>query len=136
MRGRTATAGALLLATLLLAPLPGVPASHPGEAPEQRLALVEYFTATWCPPCVQGDLALEAVVDMDDVAVLAYHPLDDDPFGSATIEQRLELYNVSGFPTFVINGGGRLKWPSPPCYGRQRGCGTGQRQRWQGAAFV
>ena len=111
MRGRTATAGALLFALALLL-LPAVPASHPGDAPEQRLALVEYFTATWCPPCVQGDLALEAVADMDDVAVLAYHPLEDDPFGSPAIEERLELYEVTGFPTFVINGGGRLEGAS------------------------
>jgi len=109
MRGRTAGAFAL---ALLLAALPGVPASHPEEAPEQRLALVEYFTATWCPPCVQGGLALETVADMDEVAVLAYHPLDDDPFGSPAIEERLELYEVSGFPTFVINGGGRLEGAS------------------------
>ena len=76
-------AGAVALAlALLLAALPGGPASLPEEAPEQQLALVEYFTATWCPPCVQGGLALEAVADMDDVVVLAYHPLEDDPFGS------------------------------------------------------
>ena len=108
-RSGAVTAVALLLALLLL---PAVPASHPGDAPEQRLALVEYFTATWCPPCVQGDLALEAVADMDDVAVLAYHPLEDDPFGSPAIEERLELYEVTGFPTFVINGGGRLEGAS------------------------
>jgi hypothetical protein len=111
MRGRTATAGALLFALALLL-LPAMPASHPGDAPEQRLALVEYFTATWCPPCVQGGLALEAVADMDDVVVLAYHPLEDDPFGSPAIEERLELYEVTGFPTFVINGGGRLEGAS------------------------
>ena len=46
-RSGAVTAVALLLALLLL---PAVPASHPGDAPEQRLALVEYFTATWCPP--------------------------------------------------------------------------------------
>ncbi len=103
-RSGAVTAGALLLALLLM---PAMPASHPGDAPEQRLALVEYFTATWCPPCVQGGLALEAVADMDDVAVLAYHPL-----GSPAIEERLELYEVSGFPTFVINGGGRLEGAS------------------------
>lgn len=108
---RERTAGAFALA-LLLAALPGVPASHPEEAPEQRLALVEYFTATWCPPCMQGGLALETVADMDEVAVLAYHPLDDDPFGSPAIEERLELYEVTGFPTFVINGGGRLEGAS------------------------
>ena len=105
-----ATRGAAVLLALLL--LPAVPASLPDDAPEQRLALVEYFTATWCPPCVQGDLALEAVADMDDVAVLAYHPLEDDPFGSPAIEERLELYEVTGFPTFVINGGGRLEGAS------------------------
>ena len=106
----SARGAAVLLLALLL--LPAVPASHPGDAPEQRLALVEYFTATWCPPCVQGDLALEAVADMDDVAVLAYHPLEDDPFGSPAIEERLELYEVTGFPTFVINGGGRIEGAS------------------------
>ena len=106
----SARGAAVLLLALLL--LPAVPASHPGDAPEQRLALVEYFTATWCPPCVQGDLALEAVADMDDVAVLAYHPFEDDPFGSPAIEERLELYEVTGFPTFVINGGGRIEGAS------------------------
>ena len=90
MRGRTAGAFAL---ALLLAALPGVPASHPEEAPEQQLALVEYFTATWCPPCMQGGLALETVADMDEVAVLAYHPLDDDPFGSPAIEE-LSLIHI------------------------------------------
>ena len=109
MRSGAVTAGALLLALLLL---PAMPASLPDDAPEKRLALVEYFTATWCPPCVQGDLALEAVADMDDVAVLAYHPFEDDPFGSPAIEERLELYEVTGFPTFVINGGGRLEGAS------------------------
>ena len=106
----SARGAAVLLLALLL--LPAVPASHPGDAPEQRLALVEYFTATWCPPCVQGDLALEAVADMDYVAVLAYHPFEDDPFGSPAIEERLELYEVTGFPTFVINGGGRIEGAS------------------------
>ena len=106
----SARGAAVLLLALLL--LPAVPASHPGDAPEQRLALVEYFTATWCPPCVQGDLALEAVADMADVAVLAYHPFEDDPFGSPAIEERLELYEVTGFPTFVINGGGRIEGAS------------------------
>jgi hypothetical protein len=133
MRGRTMAAGALLLTrrnttmlplarrtmgallfalALLLAPLPGAPASPPEEAPEQRLALVELFTATWCPPCLPGGLALEAVADMDEVAVLAYHTVEDDPFGTAATEQRLELYDVTGFPTFFVNGGSRLEGAS------------------------
>ncbi|OIR12936.1 MAG: hypothetical protein BEU05_02830 [Marine Group III euryarchaeote CG-Bathy2] len=119
MRGRTA---AVLLLALALLLLPQLPAEPPEEAPEQRLALVEYFTATWCPPCLPGGLALEAVADMDEVAVLAYHPLEDDPFGSAAIEERLELYDVTGFPTFVINGGSRLE-------GASSQSGTGEQYR-------
>ena len=111
MRGRTAGAFAL---ALLLAALPGVPASHPEEAPEQRLALVEYFTATWCPPCLQGGLALETVADMDEVAVLAYHPLDADPLAPPALEGRLEPYEVMAFPPFVLNGGGRLEGARSP----------------------
>ena len=94
---------------------------------DQRIGLVELFTAVWCPPCRNADLGVEHLYNELDgeLAILTYHtgewtgpgdpdPSDsrywsnDDPFGLNASTERFSSYlpreGDRNYPTLVING--------------------------------
>ncbi len=119
----------LALLPLGLTTLPDEAGVTDGEAAVNRpkVQLLELFTAVWCPPCKNADLAVEELYRAhgDDLAIIAYHPgrwtdtgppnntsksywTDNDPFGITGSKERLALYEPiednRGYPTVVING--------------------------------
>lgn len=93
----------------------------------RKVDLLELFTAVWCPPCKNADLAVEELYRAhgNDLAIIAYHPgfwtetgspdptsktywTDNDPFGVNGSKEQLALYEPveddRGYPTVVING--------------------------------
>jgi len=118
----------LLLVCLLFSP------SLPAQAePEmigggtRQVALLELFTAVWCPSCLKADMAVEQLYidNGDDLAIIAYHTgnwtgggspdlLDggnwsgDDPFGISRSNDRFRSYIPEKkdrvYPTVIING--------------------------------
>lgn len=123
-------------ATPFVSPEPGqvlATAVHPFDDPEprrteDRVPLLEVFTATWCPPCAPADRALERIMDdmspglakgpgengstdgdRIDLALLAYHPFPDpeglDPFGIPEGHARMRAkYDAFWFPTVLVDG--------------------------------
>lgn len=88
------------------------PIAHPEKysGPRSgRVALLEMFTGSACPPCVSADLALDAAMERypaDAVAVLAYHVHipGPDPMTIPSNDARRNLYAVPGVPTFNVDG--------------------------------
>jgi thiol-disulfide isomerase/thioredoxin len=88
------------------------PVAHPEKysGPRSgRVALLEMFTGSACPPCVSADLALDAAMERypaDAVAVLAYHVHipGPDPMTVPSSDARRNLYAVPGVPTFNVDG--------------------------------
>jgi len=82
----------------------------PSKARTDRVVLAELFTGAGCPPCVAADLAFEAALERytpEDVAVLVYHlhiPRPD-PMTNPSSVTRKDFYDVSGTPTYFIDGG-------------------------------
>jgi thiol-disulfide isomerase/thioredoxin len=87
------------------------PVPFPGRRAKEadRVALVELFTGTECPPCLAADAAFDAMVEAykpADVITLQYHlhiP-GPDPLTNADAEARSEFYEVRGTPTLVFGG--------------------------------
>jgi hypothetical protein len=93
-------------ATLYPAPFtPATPAAITGG----HAVLLELFTGSACPPCVGGDLAVEAFLKAyprSELVVLAFdqHIPDPDPLANADSVARATLYNINGTPMYAIDG--------------------------------
>ena len=105
------------------------PIEHPEKytgARSGRVALLEMFTGSACPPCVSADLALDAALDRypaDAIAVLAYHVHipGPDPMTMPSNDVRRNLYAVPGVPPFNVDGararlGGGARENTPMTY--------------------
>jgi thiol-disulfide isomerase/thioredoxin len=73
------------------------------------MVLAEVFTGSGCPPCVGADLAFEAAMERyprEDLAVLMYHQHvpRPDPMTNSDTQARSKYYNVTGVPTYAIDG--------------------------------
>ncbi len=70
----------------------------------QRTVLCEEFTGTWCPYCPGAAMGLRDLKTYhgDSVTVIAYHY--NDPFATTESVQRVNYYNVSGYPTVWFDG--------------------------------
>ena len=82
---------------------------QPTEKRSGRVVLAEIFTGAGCPPCVAADLAFDAAMERysrKDLAVVAYHVHvpRPDPMTNPDTEARYKVYQVSGVPTFAIDG--------------------------------
>ncbi len=143
-----ARAGALALLVVLVLPLPiagqdleVAPADSPApgqvlnvavhpfdtEGPtivQDKVPLLEVFTATWCPPCQPSHNAVERLMDEHSpglgvnnnasdapvrLGLLSYHPFPDigqeDPFGIPEGHNRLEQkHGVFWFPSAIVDG--------------------------------
>jgi hypothetical protein len=74
-----------------------------------RVALVEIFTGSGCPPCVGADVAMDQVLDRysrHDVSMLVFHQQypHPDPMANPSSVKRADFYDVHGVPTLVIDG--------------------------------
>ncbi len=72
----------------------------------QRAVVLENFTATWCQYCPGQARAQTEIYhrSYDSVVVISYHPSASDPFYSAEAVQRLNYYNVTGYPKTYFDG--------------------------------
>jgi hypothetical protein len=81
----------------------------------QRKQLVEFYTATSCPPCVAGNTSLDAVWNSEqrNISIIRTHvwwPTNNDPFylgrGADSMENRARVtyYSISGVPACYVNG--------------------------------
>ncbi len=82
----------------------------PASRKNNRVALVELFTGSECPPCLGADEAVDKIAayyPREVVAILEYHlhiPRPD-PMTNPSAEQRYEYYGKNfGTPTVFING--------------------------------
>ena len=74
-----------------------------------RVVLGELFTATWCGYCPAADNSFSALIDdsaffPDRLAVIEWHPTNNDVYGFAAADARVSYYGVTGFPTAVFDG--------------------------------
>jgi tetratricopeptide (TPR) repeat protein len=79
------------------------------DARSKRLVLLELFTGSGCPPCVASDLAFDALLERypsAEIVPLVYHEHipAPDPMTSTDTNTRRLYYNVTGVPTFEIDG--------------------------------
>lgn len=44
-----------------------------------------------------------------NLIILAYHPLNKDPFGNSKTEERVNYYGIRGFPTVIFDGYRRIE---------------------------
>jgi len=90
---------------------------------DKNAVLAEVFTATWCPPCYDADMALEELLDKDEYYsrerfnTLFYHPSpdsrDEDPFGFTQGQERIDqTYGFDSFPSAAFDGS-RLEIGAP-----------------------
>ncbi len=89
--------------------VPFHPAAPAGRRAGDRVVLAELFTGAQCPPCVAADVAFDAALQVYEpgrAVFLQYHEHipGPDPLTCPAGEERLQFYNVSGTPTFVIDG--------------------------------
>lgn len=69
----------------------------------RNLVIVEDFTATWCGYCPVAAKACDELVENGiSVGVVAYHGSDD--YSNSESEDRIDYYDVWGFPTVYIDG--------------------------------
>ena len=90
--------------------VPFKPKAYGGRAGgENRVVLVELFTGAHCPPCIAADVAFDALLQTyrpSDVVFLQYHlhAPSPDQLTNADGEARSRYYDVSGTPTYFLNG--------------------------------
>ncbi|MEO8592740.1 MAG: Omp28-related outer membrane protein [Candidatus Solibacter sp.] len=80
-----------------------------GEKRGDRVVLAEVFTGSGCAPCAAADLAFDAAMERyarKDLAVVMYqvHVPRPDPMTTLQTSARSKSYDVSGVPTFAIDG--------------------------------
>jgi thiol-disulfide isomerase/thioredoxin len=79
------------------------------ESGSARVALIEMFTGSECPPCVAADLAFDSLIESTkptEVVALQYHlhiP-GPDPMTNAASEERAKYYGVGSTPSPYFNG--------------------------------
>ncbi|MCX6271842.1 MAG: carboxypeptidase regulatory-like domain-containing protein [Bacteroidetes bacterium] len=72
---------------------------------ERKYVLTEIATAVWCVQCPASDQAIHDLIYAGKkLAVLEYHSPTGDPFSSAASSDRLNYYNVQGYPTGFFDG--------------------------------
>lgn len=79
---------------------------------QRRMVLIEEFSNTGCSPCAYYSPVLDSVVSyrLGDVISIKYHgayPDRNDIFylnQKEDMDKRLNFYNVSAFPTAIVNG--------------------------------
>jgi hypothetical protein len=91
-----------------LFPPPFTPGKHTATASGHTI-LLELFTGSACPPCVGGDLAVDAMLESyprSEVVALAFdqHIPEPDPLANPDSVARAEVYGISGTPSFVVDG--------------------------------
>ncbi len=89
-----------------------VPADHAPVPPATgRVPLLEVFTGAGCPPCAAADLAVDAAMErFGTAAVLMYHVHvpRPDPMANADTVARSNASAVTGVPTLLVDGTGRM----------------------------
>jgi thiol-disulfide isomerase/thioredoxin len=75
----------------------------------ERVALVELFTGSECPPCVAADVGFDAVEKAykpTEVVLLQYHEHipRPDPLTNPSAEVRMKYYDIEGTPSVYVNG--------------------------------
>ncbi len=66
--------------------------------------LIEKFTGTWCSFCPGAALGVkDLIAESQPVVSVSYHRNDD--YETATTQDKMDLYNILGFPTVVFDGG-------------------------------
>lgn len=105
----------------------------PGQAADtrsSRVVLAEVFTGAACGPCAAADLAFDAALQhysRSDVAVVMYHAHipNPDPLTTPSTEPRRKYYNVTGTPSWAIDGkvegGGGPRSAAPFAWDRIQG---------------
>jgi thiol-disulfide isomerase/thioredoxin len=83
---------------------PGKPTIAGGHA-----VLLELFTGSACGPCVGGDLAVDGLLKAyprSEIVALAFdqHIPEPDPLANPDSVARGEFYDLTGTPTFVLDG--------------------------------
>lgn len=79
------------------------------ESGSGRVALIEMFTGSECPPCVAADLAFDALIESTkptEVVALQYHlhiP-GPDPMTNRVAEERAKYYQARSTPSPFFNG--------------------------------
>lgn len=91
-----------------LYPAPFTPAPHTPVA-GGHTALLELYTGSGCPPCVGGDLAVEALLashPRTELVALAYdlHIPRPDPLTSPDTVDRAAFYSVTSTPNYILDG--------------------------------
>jgi hypothetical protein len=82
---------------------------YTGKGKGGRVAVLELFTGSQCPPCVAADIAFDALIKTykpSEAVLLEYHlhiP-GPDPMTNADSEARAKYYSCQSTPTITING--------------------------------
>ena len=77
----------------------------------QRIPMLEVFTSSTCPPCVQGNINLKNVLsnyNQTDYTLLKYQmswPGSGDPYYTQEAGDRRTFYGVNSVPRLEIDGG-------------------------------
>ncbi len=70
---------------------------------DKDYVLIEEFTGTWCSYCPGAALGIDDLItEGQPVLAVAYHRNDD--YETPTTQEKMDLYNVLGFPTVVFDG--------------------------------
>lgn len=70
---------------------------------QRERVLMEDFTGTWCSYCPGAALGLKELMDAGyPISVIGRHREDD--YETADIQDRMDQYEVFGFPTMIIDG--------------------------------
>jgi hypothetical protein len=77
--------------------------------PGGHTALLELFTGSACPPCVGGDLAVDALLEQyprTQLVALSFdeHIPEPDPLANPDTAARAELYHSRSTPNYVLDG--------------------------------
>ncbi len=71
----------------------------------RKYVLTEMGSATWCTQCPATSLAVNDMITAGkEVAVAEYHSPASDPFTCTASTERLDYYNISGFPVAYFDG--------------------------------
>lgn len=82
------------------------------QLPNKNIVVVENFTNTGCGPCAKFSPVLDKVVNdrLGDVICIKCHgsyPDHKDPFyleEKSNLDERMKFYDITAFPTLLING--------------------------------